>query len=903
MALRTVGIRLMAEVSAYTAGLGRASAATRSFTQDLDAAARAGQLDAVADQAGRMGLALAGGFLLVEQAAARFEQQMSRVDAVTDTTAQGMRDLADAAIQAGKDTSFSAIEAARAEEELAKAGIAVSDILGGALKGSLALAAAGSLDLAEAADIAAKTMNIFKLRGSDVGHIADVLAAAANKSATDVHEMGEALRMGGLAANAAGMSLEETVGTLAAFADRALIGSDAGTSLKTMLLMLQAPTDKSAALMKQLGIDVYDLQGNFIGTTKLATELREALGHMTQEQRNAALAQIFGADAVRAANVLYEIGERGVRDYTDAVNDQGAAADTARQKTDNLIGDIERLTGELEALAIQSGSGANEGLRVLVQMAEMLAAGFGALPAPLSGTAVVLAAVAGAGLLAFSAFVRMRSGAANAVSELRAMGPAGERAAAGLDRAGKHASKAALGFAALMVAQAALSSFDEPAAEVDRLTKSLEELGKTGARTGELRRIAGGDLHAFARDLERDGYAVSSFARSFESTIPVFRQVEELLIGASFSRASENIRAMDQAIVGLVQQGKLDEARIAMTRLAQESGLSWDEFSKRLPAATQAIADAEKSASGMAQAEARAAKNAELMAEGMLSAEAAGKKILEIFESLNGAAHEWAEAEINVEDALDKLTDGFRENGRTLDVNTDKGRENKENLLAMAKAAVEAYQARYNETGSIAQASAAYEQYIARLRVALIQQGLTKQQAQELIDTYARMPSQVATTVQANGLGNVIGQMRTLLGLLGRLVPFGGALSIAGWALSRRWGGITEHAETGLLRDAAVYSPQGPARYAFAEPATGGEAFIPKHGDPSRSLGILNRAAGWYGHTLMPAGGMAGGGVGAITLTVRVDGRVQVQGTGVLSGLRDEIELRGGDVQKVLGRR
>ncbi|MEU8371450.1 hypothetical protein, partial [Micromonospora tulbaghiae] len=74
---------------------------------------------------------------------------------------------------------------------------------------------------------------------------------------------------------------------------------------------------------------------------------------------------------------------------------------------------------------------------------------------------------------------------------------------------------------------------------------------------------------------------------------------------------------------------------------------------------------------------------------------------------------------------------------------------------------------------------------------------------------------------------------------------------------TRRWGGIREHAREGLLREAAVYSPQGPARYAFAEPATGGEAFIPKYGDPRRSLDILDRAASWYGAEVHAGGALA----------------------------------------------
>jgi TP901 family phage tail tape measure protein len=87
-----------------------------------------------------------------------------------------------------------------------------------------------------------------------VPHIADLLSAAANKAQGSVTDIGFALKQGGLVASQFGISIEETTGTLAAFASAGLIGSDAGTSLKTMLIALANPSAKSATLMQELGI-------------------------------------------------------------------------------------------------------------------------------------------------------------------------------------------------------------------------------------------------------------------------------------------------------------------------------------------------------------------------------------------------------------------------------------------------------------------------------------------------------------------------------------------------------------------------------------------------------------------------------------------------------------------------
>jgi TP901 family phage tail tape measure protein len=185
--------------------------------------------------------------------------------------------------------------------------------MGGALPGALALAAAGQMDVADATSIAVTAMTQFQLKGSDIPHVADLLAAGADKALGSVGDLGMALKQGGLVAAQFGLSVDDTVGTLSAFANAGLIGSDAGTSFKTMLTQLAAPSTKAQALLDKYNITLNDSKGNFIGITGLAGQLQTKLGGLTQAQRNAALATIFGTDAVRAANVLYKEGASGSR--------------------------------------------------------------------------------------------------------------------------------------------------------------------------------------------------------------------------------------------------------------------------------------------------------------------------------------------------------------------------------------------------------------------------------------------------------------------------------------------------------------------------------------------------------------------------------------------------------------
>lgn len=361
------------------------------------------------------GAVLVGAFLEVEKATTSFDKALSGVQAVSGASAGDMDKLSAAALKAGKDTVFTATEAAAAEGELVKAGVSVQDVLGGALTGTLALAAAGQLGLADAATISANAMNTFALKGSDVGHIADVLASGANKSAADVKELAYGLQQGGLVAAQTGLTFEDTTAVLAAFADRGLKGADAGTSLKTMLEKLNAPSTQAAALMDHLGITAYDASGKFVGVKDVAGQLHDKLGGLTDQQRNSALATIFGSDAIRAATVLYSLGADGVKGYTDKMNDTGAASRMAAEQLNNLSGDLEQLKGSLETAMIGSGQGANNILRTMTQEATGAVNAFMSFPKPVQEAAVGFAGIAGSGLLVVGGLTT----AAGKVGEMR----------------------------------------------------------------------------------------------------------------------------------------------------------------------------------------------------------------------------------------------------------------------------------------------------------------------------------------------------------------------------------------------------------------------------------------------------------------------------------------------------
>lgn len=285
----------------------------------------------------------------------QFSKTMSLMQASTGATGEQMKQLDALAMKMGADTQFSANDAAGAMLELGKAGISTSDIMGGALQGTLLLAAAGGTDLGTAATIASNAMNTFNMRGSDMAKIASALAGGANASSASVESLGQGLQQVGPGAKNAGLSLQQTVGVLSAFDAAGIKGSDAGTSLKTMLVSLIPQTDKAKRAMADLGLEFVNADGSFKSITNIAQQLHDKLGPLSEAQRTQALSTIFGSDAARAASVLMDQGAKGLAKYIRATKDQSAAQKMADAAMKGTSGAMEKLRGSVETAELALG--------------------------------------------------------------------------------------------------------------------------------------------------------------------------------------------------------------------------------------------------------------------------------------------------------------------------------------------------------------------------------------------------------------------------------------------------------------------------------------------------------------------------------------------------------------------
>lgn len=281
-----------------------------------------------------------------------FESQMSRVKAISGATEKEFENLKKQAMDLGKETAFSSSEAAKGMENLAAAGFSVNETME-AMPGLLDLAAASGEDLSIASDIAAAAVRGFGLEASETSHVADVLAANANKTNSSVIETGEALKYIAPFANAAGISLEETAAAIGIMANAGIQGSQAGTTLRGSLARLSKPTDAMIDAMDELGISFYNSDGKMKSLSEQIEMLEEAMEGLTDEEKNNYLVTLYGQESLSGMLALINEGSGEINNLTkEFENANGIAKETAETMQKNLKGSVEQLKGSIETLGI-----------------------------------------------------------------------------------------------------------------------------------------------------------------------------------------------------------------------------------------------------------------------------------------------------------------------------------------------------------------------------------------------------------------------------------------------------------------------------------------------------------------------------------------------------------------------
>lgn len=284
-----------------------------------------------------------------------FDDAMRQVQATMNATAEETERLTAAAREAGASTRYTAAQAAEALNYLALAGYNADEAIE-SLPVVLQLAQAGGIDLAYASDLLTDSMAALGKGIEDMTGFADQMAVTSQKSNTNVAQLGEAiLTVGGTAKQLKGDTVELNT-ALGILADNGIKGSEGGTALRNMLLSLTAPTDSAAAQLKALGVSVYDAQGNMRGLNEIFADLSAGMKGFSDEQRNAALSEIFNNRDLKSAEaMLANYGERWNELSGYIAEAEGATAQMADTMEGGLGGSIRSLQSALEAVEISAG--------------------------------------------------------------------------------------------------------------------------------------------------------------------------------------------------------------------------------------------------------------------------------------------------------------------------------------------------------------------------------------------------------------------------------------------------------------------------------------------------------------------------------------------------------------------
>lgn len=787
-----------------------------------------------------------------------FDAQMSNVRAATMATADEQRALADAALEAGADTAYSATEAAAAQEELAKAGQDTADIVGGSLTGALSLAAAGQLAVARSAEIMATTLKQYNLEAEDAGHVSDVLAAGAGKAQGSVDDLALALSYVGPVAAGLGISLEETGGALAYLASQGILGEKAGTGLRGVLMSLTAPSAIATRTMQEYGIEIFDAQGNMKSLAEVSQILKTRLGGLTEAERSAALGRIFGNEQITAARILYAGGAQAIDEWTAAVDDSGYAAEQAAIRQDNLAGDIEKLGGAFDTALIKTGSGANDVLREMVQSVTALVDWYGELPEPVQATALVIGVLTGAVLLASGAALSLTA----RFSELRVQL---EKSNISMGKTAAIGGAVGLALAGVvtvvgLLAQRQAEARQRAESYADALKQGSDAVREFVAAELDLRQEAFGLEYDSAYEAaEKLGISIDLVTEAAEGSKPALVQLKEELAAGGIG--SDEFKAkLDDLGLSLTDYSLLSTT---VTQAVEKLNEAHDRGAASNERANEVAADGSEVSQSAAEAYLEAADGADELNSQL-------QQLIDQINEANGVGQDAISTNAEYQEALAGIAEQAAEMGVSLDQSTVAGSANASMLADVASKAMDAAAAQLEVDKQTMSGKEAADKYYATLQAqrqafidSALAAGYNADEVYALADQIFKLPSEkeialLADTVPARtAINGVIADFQ------GRTITL--RIGAQGQQTYSRDGQTFYQADGGNVRFFAGGGEHHVAQFAragdwrvWAEPETGGEWYLPNSpAKRPRSLAIAQQMLNEWGYAIVPSGARA----------------------------------------------
>jgi len=290
--------------------------------------------------------------------AADVEDAMVRTAALAHADDEQLARLTATARKLGQETRFSTVQAAEGMQALAKNSFKTNEIIA-AMPGVLQIAAAGAVDVGDAAEITSTILHEFNMRAEETGHMGDVLINTSTNASATLADLGEAMKYVGPIAKATGVSLEQTAAAIGLLAKSGIRGGEAGTALRQMLSRLSAPRAAGQKDLASLGLgkkDLQDAKGNLLPLDQILTTLSKKMAKFGTATKAGMATHIFGMEAATAATVLLEqAGSGNLQKFTTLVSKSGTAEEIAAKQNATFKGWMDNLFGSVQDLGIELG--------------------------------------------------------------------------------------------------------------------------------------------------------------------------------------------------------------------------------------------------------------------------------------------------------------------------------------------------------------------------------------------------------------------------------------------------------------------------------------------------------------------------------------------------------------------
>ncbi|MBQ7154848.1 MAG: phage tail tape measure protein [Synergistaceae bacterium] len=286
-----------------------------------------------------------------------FEQAMANVRAVSLTSEQEFNTLRNQAIQLGSTTPFTASQAAKSQENLARAGFTAEEIVQ-TMPGLLNMAAAEGMDLSQASEILAGGMRGMQLPMSETTRLVDTLAYTSAHSKTNIASLGEAFKNVAGTASLLKIKPEQLASYLGAMANMNVEGGEAGNALKSSFMRLSKPPKEALNFLRKYRIAVKTSNGQMRELPDILTEIYKKTEKLGSAEQLKVFSGIFGknyGDSMIKLALASVNGSQGKLESELFTQKEGTGARMAAIRNDTLQGDITALGSAWEGVMIRIG--------------------------------------------------------------------------------------------------------------------------------------------------------------------------------------------------------------------------------------------------------------------------------------------------------------------------------------------------------------------------------------------------------------------------------------------------------------------------------------------------------------------------------------------------------------------